>query len=234
MDSRVRFALEAIASHWIPRTAWILFAALLLAIAALGLTQNVYSWIGETPPKGINSIDVWKMGMVIGSAGTATAFLAILYVAQRNYLRGREHIPHLTMILSVERVPVSMTYDVVVASLEAQNTGSGLCTVKEVNWMVVAVSPYDDETVNLLVEEFERETDRSQEEEFPWYKVSERPVKVDLLIEPGETEQLTQEFVIKSEIKATITSAYVVNGSDPKLTDGWYRRALHRHPKELT
>ena len=169
MDSRVRFALEAIASHWLPRTAWILFAALLLAIAALGLTQNVYSWIGETPPKGINSIDVWKMGMVIGSAGTATAFLATLFVAQRNYLRSREHIPHLTMNLSVERVAISKTYDVIVASLEAQNTGRGLCTVKEVNWMVVAVSPYDDETVDLLVEEFEGETDRSQEEEFPWY-----------------------------------------------------------------
>ena len=98
--------------------------------------------------------------------------------------------------------------------------------------MVVALSPYDDETVNLLVGEFEDETGRSQEEEFPWYKVTERPVKVDLLIEPGETEQLTQEFVIKSEIEATITSAYVVNDSDPKLTDGWYRRTLHIPSKE--
>ena len=233
METRLRSALEAVASHWLPRIAWILFATLILATAALGLTQNIYNWMGETPPKGIASIEVWKMGMVIATAGTTTAFLATLYVAQRNYLQSIEHIPHLTMTLSVERVPVSMTYDVVVASLEAQNTGSGLCTVNEVNWMVVAVSPYDDETMNLLLEEFEGETDRSQEEEFPWYKVSERPVKVDLLIEPGETEQLTQEFVIKSEIESTITSAYVVNGSDPKLTDGWYRRALHRYPKEL-
>ena len=106
-----------------------------------------------------------------------------------------------------------------------------LCTVNEVNWMVVAVSPYDDETMNLLLEEFEGETDRSQEEEFPWYKVSERPVKVDLLIEPGETEQLTQEFVIKSEIGSTITSAYVVNGSDPKLTDGWYAESPIQTPQ---
>ena len=234
MDSRVRFALEAIASHWLPRTAWILFAAFLLATLALGLTQNVYSWTGEPPPRGINSIDVWKVGMVIGSAGTATAFLATLFIAQRNYLRSREHIPHLTMNLSVERVAISKTYDVIVASLEAQNTGRGLCTVKEMNWTVVAVSPYDDETMNLLVEEFGRETDQSKEEEFPWQKISERPVKVDLLIEPGETEQLTQDFVIKSEIEATITSAYIVNSSEPKHPQGWYRRALHRHPKELT
>ena len=232
METRLRAALEAIANHWLPRTAWILFATLLLATAGLALTQNIYIWLGETPPKGIASTDVWKTGMVIGTAGTATAFLATLYVAQRNYLRSREHIPHLTMTLSVERVAVSMTYDVIVASLEAQNTGSGLCAVNEVNWMVVAVSPYDDETVEQMVEELEDDAEPTWEEEFPWHEIAQRLVRVDLLIEPGETEQLTQEFVIKSEIGATITSAYVVNGSTPKLTDGWYRRALHRHVQE--
>ncbi len=227
MDRRARLALEAIAGHWLPRTAWILFATLLLATAALGLTQNIYNWTGETPPKGIASIDVWKTGMVIGTTGTAAAFLATLYVAQRNYLRGREHIPHLTMTLSVERVPVSMTYDAVVASLEAQNTGSGLCSVKELTWMIVVVSPYDDETVNQMMEEFRSPTGLTREEEFPWREITQRRIHVDLKIEPGETEQLTQEFVILSEIGATITSAYVSNASDPKLTEGWYRRALH-------
>ena len=145
-----------------------------------------------------------------------------MYVAQRNYLRGREHIPHLTMTLSVERTAASMTYDVIVASLEAQDTGSGLCALNEVNWMVVAVSPYDDDTVEQMAEELEDDAEPTREEEFPWHEIAQRSVRVDLLIEPGETEQLTQEFVIKSEIEATTTSAYVVNGSTPKLTDGWY------------
>ena len=232
MDRRIRFALEAIANHWVPRTAAILFAVFLLATAALGLTQNIYIWSGGTLPRGIASIDVWKLGMVVGSAGTATAFLATLYVAQRNYLRGREHIPHLTMNLTVERVAISKRYDVIVASLEANNTGTGLCTVEELNWMVVAVSPYDDETVDQMVEEFENDTDPTREKELPWHEITQRPVNVDLLIEPGETEQLMQEFVIKSEVDSTIISAYVINGSDPKLTDGWYRRAIHVSPKE--
>ena len=227
METRLRAALEAVASHWLPRVAWFLFAALLLGTAAIGLTQNAYIWLGETPPMGLASIDVWKTGTVIGTAGTATALLATLYVAQRNYLRGREHIPHLTMSLSVERVPVSRRFDVIVASLEAKNTGSGLCMVNEVNWMVVVVSPYDDDTVEQMVNEFEGDTHPTQEEEFPWHEVATRPVAVDLLIEPGETEQLTQELVIESEVGATITSVYVVNASVPKLTDGWYRRAIH-------
>ena len=150
MEERLRAAIEAISTHWLPRTAAITFALLLLTTAALGLTQNAYKWTGGTLPKGIASIDVWKMGMVIGTAGTATAFLATLYVTQRNYLRGREHIPHLTATLSIERVALSLTYDALVGSLEAKNTGSGLCTVQDVNWMVVAVSPYDDENRNLI------------------------------------------------------------------------------------
>ena len=232
METRFRAALEAVASHWLPRTAWFVFAAFLIATAAVGLTQNIYIWLGEATPKGLASIDVWKTGTVIGTAGTATAFLATLFIAQRNYLRSREHIPHLTMNLSVERVAISKTYDVIVASMEAQNTGRGLCTVKEVDWMLVAVSPYDDEAVDQMIEEFESDTDLTREEEFPWHEITKRSVNVDLQIEPSETEQLTQEFVIKSEIEATITSAYVVNDSDPKLTDGWYRRALHIPSKE--
>lgn len=72
-------------------------------------------WRDAAPPKGIASIDVWKLGMVPGTVGTATAFLVTLYVADRNYRRSRENIPHLSMTLGLERAPTSQKYDVVVA-----------------------------------------------------------------------------------------------------------------------
>lgn len=232
MEKRLESTLEAIASHRLPQTALIIFAVLLLATLIASLAQNVYLQLGETAPKGLASIDVWKTGTVIGTAGTATAFLVTLYVAQRNYLRSREHIPHLTMNLYVTRVAVSKNFDVIVASLEAKNTGSSLCIVQEVNWATVVVSPYDDETVEQMVKEFESNTHPAQEEEFPWHEVAAQTVGVNLLIEPGETEQLTQEIMIKSDVEATITSAYVANASEPKLTEGWYRRTIHIPTKE--
>ena len=67
-----------------------------------------------------------------------------------------------------------------------------------------------------------------KEEEFPWHVVVRRPVRVNLIIEPGEAEQLTQDFVIESAIGATITAAYVANASEPKISEGWYRRTLHK------
>ena len=231
MDKIIKNIFKHIIKYRTPKTAVVIFAALLISTGTLGIIQNTYSWVGEPPPRWIGSIDVWKLGMVIGTAGTAAAFLATLYFVQRNYLRGREHIPHLTMTLSVERVPVSMTRDAIFASMVAENTGTGLCEVRDVIWTVVAVSPYDDDDVNQMVNDF---TDNSstgftmKEEEFPWHEVARRPVRVNLIIEPGEAEQLTQDFVIESGIGATITSAYVANASDPKISEGWYRRTLHK------
>ena len=74
--------------------------------------------------------------MVVGTSGTATAFLVTLYVAERNYRKGRVNIPHLTMRLETSRVAVSATYDAIIVILNATNTGSGLCEVGEVHWAV--------------------------------------------------------------------------------------------------
>lgn len=126
MRDEIRTVLDAIAGSWIPKAAGIAFAAFLGFTLAIGITQNVYTWAGIAPPLGIASIDVWKLGMVTGTAGTATAFLVTLYVADRNYRRGREHIPNLTMDLQVARVPASQSYDAVIVTLNAQNTGTGV------------------------------------------------------------------------------------------------------------
>ena len=104
--------------------------------------------------------------MIVGATGTATAFLATLYIAQRNYLLSGLHIPRLTMTLTVERFAVSERYGVLAAALSAQTTGTGLCRVNSKTWRVLVVSPY------------------------------------------------------------------VANASEPKLTQGWYRRAAHVPPKE--
>ena len=165
--------------------------------------------------------------MVTGTAGTATAFLVTLYVAQRNYRRSREHIPSLTMSLTLSRLPISESYDVLIATLEAQNTGTGLCKIGEVRWVVLALSPYDDQTVDKMSEEYEGASEEIPPSVFPWRSVREKNVKMEMTIEPSQTEQRTQEFVIESETKAVMVSAWAVNTSQPKLTEGWLRRTAH-------
>lgn len=227
MGNEIRTALEAVANSGIPKIVLGLFAICLAGTATVAIIQNAYSWSGNTPPTGIAAIDTGRLGMVIGTTGTASAFLVTLYVAERNYRRGREHIPHLTMRLHVARIAVSGQYDAIIIALEAKNTGSGLCRVDEIQWAVHALSNYDDETAELMRQEFTERDDRSQETEFPWHEIATEVTSHNIAIEPGETEQMTHDFLIPHEVEAVVASAWVSNASHPKTTDGWYRRTPH-------
>ena len=236
MGNEIRTVLDALANSPIPKIALGIFAGALLLTAGVGVVQNIYSWTDSRPHNAIASIDVWKLGMVTGTAGTATAFLVTLYVTERNYRRSREHIPNLSMELQVERTPVSARYDVLMVTLQATNTGTGLCRVGHVVWEIKVLSPYDDEVVEEMLEEFKPNPSGSQAEEgasdtqaveFPWHQIRQETTSFPISIEPKETEQLTQEFIIPAEVAGIVASAWVDNASEPKLTQGWYRRRAH-------
>lgn len=227
MRDDVRTVLGAIAGSRIPQAAGLAFGICLAFTLVVGVAQNVYTWSDTAPPKWIASIDVWKLGMVTGTAGTATAFLVTLYVADRNYRRGREHIPSLTIELEVVRVPASQNYDTVIVTLSARNTGTGLCRVNEVIWGLKVLSPYDDESVERMRDHFDNAPGNDLAIEFPWQPVAEEAVSMRIEIEPNETEQLTHDFIINSEISAIVASAWVANATEPKHAEGWYRRTVH-------
>ena len=227
MGNEIRNVLDAIAGSWIPKAAIIAFVISLSFTLAIAVTQNIYNWVVAAPPTGIASIDVGRLGMVVGTSGTAAAFLVTLYVADRNYRRGREHIPNLTMELEVVRVPASLSYDALIVALNAKNTGTGLCRVDHIIWRLKVVSPYDDETVAELRQEFNDAPDSKQDIEFPWRPVQESRVLEEVVIEPDETEQMTYDFIIPAEVTAVVASAWVSNASELKEVEGWYRRTVH-------
>ena len=235
MGNEVQTILKALSASLIPKLALGIFSGALLFTILIAVIQNAYTWTDAKPPRQVASLDVWKLGMVTGTAGTATAFLVTLFVAERNYRRSREHIPNLSMTLLVSRVPVSLTYDAIIVTLNATNTGTGLCRVKQIDWDLKVLSPYDDDIVDDMQTEFLRQPSDQQEVipddddaiEFPWHRIRSATTAFDLNIEPNETEQTTQDFIILAEITAVVASAWVANASEPKLTDGWYRRAPH-------
>ena len=126
-----------------------------------------------------------------------------------------------------KRVPGSQRYDAVVVTLDARNTGTGLCEIEEVQWSIRDVSPYDDDTIEEMQEEFGARPDDAQVYEFPWHEVKNDLTKCVAGIEPNETEQITYEFTISAEPTVIIVSAWVPNASKPKIAAGWYRRTIH-------
>ena len=227
MSGEIRAIIDALASSLIPKVVGVLFGFFLVVTLAVGVAQNVYTWTDDNPPVFIASIDVWRLGMVVGTTGTATAVMVTLYVADRNYRRSREHVPNLSMELRVQRVSASQLYDAVVVTLDAKNTGTGLCQIEEVQWSVMVMSPYNDDDVVEIQGDFDNRPDDDREYEFPWHEVKRDSMKCIAQIEPNETEQITYDFTIPSELGSIVVSAWVPNASEPKIAEGWYRRTVH-------
>lgn len=227
MGGEIRSIIEALASSLIPKIVGIFFGFFLVLTLAVGIVQNLYASTDTNPPAIIASIDVWKLGMVVGTTGTATAVMVTLYVADRNYRRSREHVPNLSMELQVQRVAASRLYDAVVVTLDAKNTGTGLCEIEEVQWSVRVMSPYNDDVVEEMQVEFDNRPADGKVYEFPWREVKRDSTKCVAGIEPNETEQFTYDFTIPAEPTAIVVSAWVPNASEPKIAEGWYRRTVH-------
>ena len=227
MGGDVRSIIDALASSLIPKIVGVLFGFFLVLTLAVGVAQNFYAWTDVNPPAIIGSVDVWRLGMVVGTTGTATAVMVTLYVADRNYRRSREHVPNLSMDLQVQRVPASRLYDAVIVTLDAKNTGTGLCEIEEVQWTVGVISPYDDDTVEEMQSEFDERQGNGQVYEFPWREFRRDSTKYVAGIEPNETGQITYDFIIPTEPIAIVVSAWVPNASEPKTAEGWHRRTIH-------
>ena len=132
------------------------------------------------------------------------------------------------MELQVVRVPVSLTFDAVIVTLNARNTGTALCDVDRVQWAIKALSPYDDASIEEMQHEFDSGPNNDLDIEFPWRDAKpEAAVSLNISIEPNETEQMTHDFIVPAEIAAIAVSAWVDNASKPKYTEGWYRRTVH-------
>ena len=204
------------------------YAALLIGTAVIAGMQNYCQWTGCSLPKGIGSIDTSKVGTVVATAATATAFLLTLYNVQANFWRKREHVPHLTMILRIQRTKASPSLHVITATLDAKNTGSALCEINRITWDVRVIAPYDDERVEQLKNDFERAVREEPETrtEFPWDPLEDRETVHALDVEPGESDQVTEDFIVPPEATTITVAAYVHNaGKDG--ADGCYRRTIH-------
>ena len=103
------------------------YAALLMGTAVIAGLQNYCQWTGCSLPNGIVSIDTGKVGTVVAAAATATAFLLTLYNVQLTFWRKREHVPHLTMTLSVQRTKASPSLHVITADARRKEHRGALC-----------------------------------------------------------------------------------------------------------
>ena len=219
--------LEAIASSWLTRTALIVFALALAITAAAAIAINVYRSIDQPIPMFLGAIDPGALGLVVGSTGTATAFLLTLFVAQHNYASSRENIPQLTLRLSITRTPSSADSDALILTLRATNTGRRLCHIDTIEWAASVISPYQQDDLGAKSKQFAQLTRSIDNPEFPWNMALYDVFGYNTSCEPGQTRQFVYDRDIPNTIGSIIGSAYVSNRDTTDSTPGWITKAVH-------
>lgn len=217
--------IEAIAGTRVRRILLGIFVLGVPVIAGLFAAQNVYTWTGNSALAGIATIHAGRLCLIACVCGIAAAVVAALLAAARGRRRHRERIPHLELTLTVSREPAGDWHDTLVLTLEVENTGNTDVEVGAVLWTASVLSPYDDDAVEAMKQEYDARSERHTHVEFPWHVAFRETVACDLSVNPGWTERIVYTHLIDSRIRALMASAYVDNGSNRFHPAGWYARA---------
>ena len=199
-----------------------------LVVWAFPALANPPSWMAEVSPSKIVTA-TWQaaiaVGLVIG--GIVGAYKFDLF---------REGKPHLTIDLTVSSRPINDedTHVGVVARLH--NTSRVGVKVENVDWELSVIAPYSEDHLERLIQAFryntsdQKVTDESEDAntwvEFPWQILdSDSQSGIEMMVEPGETEQVTYDFIVPDTVETVSVSMHIKNMEEEDM--GWSRRELH-------
>ena len=217
---------EAISGTRLRRIMLGVFVLGVLVTAGLVVGQDVYTWTGNSTFSSIATIDVGRLGLIAGVCGVAAVVVAALLDAAHIRRRRRERIPRLALTLTVSREPAGDWHDTLVMILEIENTGDAAVGIGTVRWTASVLSPYDNDAVEAMKQEYAQRAEGHAHVEFPWHVAFRESVVCDLSVNPGWTERIVYTHPIDSRIHALMASAYVATGPNNRFKPaGWYALA---------
>ena len=226
MHHPVTFLLEAIARCETSKALLAILDVCVPAIAGLADNENVHPRAVRFPPSAIASSGAERLNSIAVICGIAATFVAALLATPRIRRLRRERVPNLELTLTVSREPTGDRHDILVLTLEAENTGNAPVSIDAVRWTASVLSPYDDDAVEPMKQEYAQRAEHQAHIEFPWHVAFRETVACDLSIKPGWTERIVYTHPIDSRIHALVASAYVYNEPNHLNACGWYATVL--------
>ncbi len=230
-------------SAWSDRllnTAIALVVLFALIIAAKGGVQIAYNALGEKEPEWLAAFSAEPVAKTFNILVTTTVIVAGAYVGYRKFFLFRENKPQLTVSLAVSSRPINDQCLHIGVVAEAKNTGKINVDVDVVEWELAVIAPYGIEALREIQKEYKdflraRQKEDSQgtplgEMEFPWHILDRYETNLwGLNVEPGETEEITFDFVAPLEVEAVVVSIFIENPETAQddESSGWYRRTFH-------
>ena len=227
-------------SDWLLTAVIALVVAFALIIAVKGGIQVTYSALGEQEPKWLSAFDAGPVAKTFNLLVVTTVIVAGAYVGYRKFFLFRENKAQLTVSLTVSSRYINDDNAHIGAIAKAENTGKVNVDVDKIDWELAVISPYDNTTLREMQDEYNKfikeEQERNDENvlvedvEFPWHIIQSYSIeRWGMNVEPGETEELTFDFIVPVEIRSVVVSLFIENQEteQDEESTGWHRRKFH-------
>ena len=213
----------------------VLFA---FVIAAKGGVQVVFNALDEQEPKWLAAFNAEPVAKTFNLLVTTTVIVAGAYIGYRKFFLFRENKSQLTVSLTVSSRIINDGNVHIGAIAKAKNTGKVNVNVDKIDWELAAIAPYDNSALQEIQKEYDSFTRQERNDEntlvedveFPWHGIQSYSIeRWGMNVEPGETEELTFDFIAPAEVKSVVVSLFIINQESEQDEEqvGWYRREFH-------
>ena len=227
---------------WAAIIVWLLVVLSLMALLfalAVGLGRLVSVGIDDGWLAALQSVDVRGVGLAAGGVATMVGVAIAALVGYYKFQLFRESRPHLTIDLTASHRKVSPRYIHIGVTARLSNTSKVKIDVKRCVWELFVVAPYHADAIDGKINNF-FDSGSALWEEFGWSMIpwpgTQRP---DLEIEPGETDEITYDFIVSNGVQSVAVTLAVDNeyyrdnpecGYETDAADDipvWYRRIFY-------
>lgn len=205
-----------------------LAAATLLVVLAVGLWR--FGGIADDDgwAAALRSVDLRGMGLAAGGIATMVGVAIAALVGYYKFQLFREGRPHLTIELTASHRRVSPGFAHIGAIARLSNTSKVVVIVSTATWNLTAIAPYTEAAAERLRQDFVRGY-RYDGDEFGTSLQKQVCSQFYLNIEPGETDEVTLDFIVQSDLESVAITLFIDNDAESSETNRvvWGRRIFY-------
>ena len=196
--------------------------------ASLALAFLIGGAAIATLPLGIHFAIAKESSQGIIAAGSlTTVLLAGLYTAWKFNLF-RESKPHLTITQSLYKRRNSTGHYLVTIKTNLHNSSRVMVRIPKTWCRLQQTAPITKAEVERIYQEATKEDPSTPYPEYPWYFLAQEEMEWangGLEIEPGQTRELTFQFIINEKVNALAITTAFLRDNEPKKK----AKPAHRH-----
>lgn len=205
-----------------------LAAATLIVVLAVGLWRFGSIAAADGWPAALRSVDLRGVGLAAGGIATMVGVAIAALVGYYKFQIFREGRPHLTIELTASHRRVSPGFAHIGAIARLSNTSKVAVIVSTATWGLIAIAPYADDEAERQGTDYVRDYRRDGD---AFGEPVQMPVRsqISLIIEPGETDEVTLDFIVRADLESAAIILFIGNDAASSEADvaGWGRRIFY-------